>query len=74
VTGVGGFRGSDETLEQEIATLEAIARLRVRRYARELNELERDLRELRVERARRRARSEVPDPVGALASAEAAGQ
>lgn len=68
MSSVGGFRGSDETLEQEIATLEAIARLRVRRYARDLRELERDLRELRVERTRRRARSEIPEATGTMAS------
>ena len=49
------FRGSDETLDREIETLEAIARLRVRRVARELREIDRDLSELRRERARRRA-------------------
>lgn len=52
---MGGFRGSDEILEREIATIEAIARLRLRRYSREMRELESDLRELRRERARRRA-------------------
>ncbi|MCI4352889.1 MAG: hypothetical protein L3K14_05810 [Thermoplasmata archaeon] len=54
------FRGSDEILDHEIETLEAIARLRVRRVARELRELDRDLRELRRERARRRAAARVP--------------
>lgn len=67
---MGGFRGTDETLEKEIATLEAIARLRLRRYGRELRELDRDLRALRLERARRKARSSVPDadPVESYAS------
>jgi hypothetical protein len=55
-----GFRGSDETLEEEISTLEAIVRVRLRRYAREHRDLDRDLRELRAERARRRARASVP--------------
>lgn len=55
-----GFRGSDETLDREIATLEAIARLRLRRYARELQEIEHDLRELKRVRARRKAGSEIP--------------
>jgi hypothetical protein len=50
-----GFRGSDEQLEREIAVLEGIARVRVRRVAAELREVDRDLRELRRERARRRA-------------------
>ncbi len=59
---MGGFRGSDETLDREIATVEAIARLRLRRVARELRQLDRELRELKRERARRRARAD--DPVG----------
>jgi hypothetical protein len=50
-----GFRGSDEALEREILALEKIARLRVRRTAAELREIERDLRVLRRERARRNA-------------------
>jgi hypothetical protein len=67
---VGGFRGSDETLEREIETLEAIARLRVRRYARELRELEHDLRELKAEKARRKARAEIPEAVTEPAAGE----
>lgn len=59
------FRGSDERLEREIETLEAIARLRVRRVASELRDIERDLAELRRERARRRA-------AGLVAAAETA--
>jgi hypothetical protein len=47
------FRGSDERLDREIAAIERMARLRVRRVASELNELERDLRVLKRERARR---------------------
>ena len=54
--GVAAFRGSDETLDREVATLEEIARTRVRRASRELRELATDLDELRRERARRRAR------------------
>jgi hypothetical protein len=50
-----GFRGSDESLDREIAAIERLARVRVRRVASELTELERELRELRRERARRRA-------------------
>ena len=57
---MGEFRGSDESLDKEIATLEAIARLRVRRYAKDLRELERDLRELKRMKAKRRAAAEVP--------------
>jgi hypothetical protein len=60
---MGGFRGSDETLDREIATVEAIARLRLRRYAREMRELEQELRELKRVRARRKAESAVPDEV-----------
>ncbi len=56
-----GFRGPDELLDREIETLERIARLRVQRTARELKNLDRDLRELKRERARRRAES----PTGA---------
>ena len=52
---MSGFRGSDEQLDREIAAIEGMARVRVRRAASELRELERDLRELRRERARRRA-------------------
>jgi hypothetical protein len=51
------FRGSDEVLEHEITTLETIARHRVRRAAKDLRELERDIAALRRER-RRRAASE----------------
>jgi len=49
------FRGTDDRLDREIATLEQIARIRVRRTAVELRALERDLHDLRKERARRRA-------------------
>lgn len=49
------FRGTDESLDREIAAAESIARVRVRRAAREVRELDRDLGELRRERARRRA-------------------
>jgi hypothetical protein len=54
------FRGSDATLDKEIAAIERIARVRVRRVAAELSELTRDLRELKRERARRRADAMVP--------------
>jgi hypothetical protein len=52
---MSGFRGSDEALDREIAAIEGIAKVRVRRVSAELREIERDLRELRRERARRRA-------------------
>lgn len=54
------FRGTDEILDREIETLEGIAQRRVKRYARELRDLDRDLRELKRERVKRRAASEVP--------------
>jgi hypothetical protein len=57
---MAGFRGSDESLDREIDTLEGVARLRLRRAAREMRDLDRDLRELRRERARRRAAAEIP--------------
>jgi hypothetical protein len=49
------FRGSDDRLDREIETLEDIARVRIRRVARELRDIDRELSELRRERARRRA-------------------
>ena len=52
-----GFRGPDESLDREIAQLERIARLRLRRAAEDLRGLDRDLRELKRERARRRGES-----------------
>jgi hypothetical protein len=58
-----GFRGSDEQLDREIAAIEGMARVRVRRVAAELHGLERELRELKRERARRRAAA--PDAVRA---------
>jgi hypothetical protein len=57
------FRGADDRLDREIATLEQIVRVRVRRTAAELRALERDLHELRKERARRRAMQLVPTAV-----------
>ncbi len=66
------FRGNDEQLDREIATLEGIARLRVRRVGRELRDLDQDLRDLKRERARRRAqvgtRIETAEPVPIEAS------
>ncbi|MGD0719050.1 MAG: hypothetical protein ABSA15_05695 [Thermoplasmata archaeon] len=52
---MSSFRASDDALDREIATLEAISRVRLRRYAREMRDLDRDLSEMRRERARRRA-------------------
>lgn len=67
---VTAFRGSDEILEREIRTLESIARLRVRRVAGEMRALERDLVELRRERARRRASGRIAAPETAPPLAE----
>jgi hypothetical protein len=61
-----GFRGSDETLDAEIATAESHIRVRVRRSIAEMRALERELRELKRERARRRKRAEIPAWVGAV--------
>ena len=60
---MSGFRGSDEQVDREIAALERTVHLRVRRAASELRELERDLRELRKERARRKAAASLPAPI-----------
>jgi hypothetical protein len=67
---MSSFRGTDECLDREIETLEAIARTRVRRAARELRDLERDLSELRRERARRRATAAVVVSEGTRTSVE----
>ncbi len=50
---MSAFRATDAQLEGEIATVERIARLRLRRAIEELRELEGALRELRRERRRR---------------------
>ncbi|HXW66489.1 MAG TPA: hypothetical protein VEL82_01190 [Thermoplasmata archaeon] len=62
------FRGSDEALDREIAAVEGIVRVRVRRTGAELRALDRDLRELRRERARRRSAGDE-----AIATQDAAG-
>ncbi|MGP8110700.1 MAG: hypothetical protein ACLQD9_08380 [Thermoplasmata archaeon] len=51
------FRASDEQLEREISAVEQIVRVRINRTARELRDLDKDLRELKRERARRGARA-----------------
>jgi hypothetical protein len=66
-----GFRGSDEALEREIAAIERIARIRVRRVSAELGALSRDLRELRLERARRRADAAGPGAAAVVAETAA---
>jgi hypothetical protein len=60
---MAGFRGDDEALDNEIETLERVARLRLRRHSRDLRDLDRDLRDLKRERVRRRAASELPESV-----------
>jgi len=64
------FRATDEQIDREIVALERIARLRVRRAAAELHDIERDLRELRRERARRVARAAEMVTVTASAGSE----
>lgn len=55
---MGAFRGDDETLEKEIVALEGIVRVRLKRVSAEMNDLDRDLKALKAERARRRARAD----------------
>lgn len=69
---MSGFRGSDEALDREIAAIEGIAKVRVRRVGAEVRELERDLRDLRRERARRRADDASSIPETSPAAAETA--
>lgn len=54
------FRASDDQVDREIETLERMARLRLRRYATEMRDLDRDLSELRKERVRRRVAAQIP--------------
>ncbi len=54
---MSGYRATDEQLDREIAALERIGRVRLRRATWELNEIDKDLRELRKEKARRAARA-----------------
>jgi hypothetical protein len=65
------FHGSDQRLDREIETLEEIARVRVRRAARELREMDQELSELRRERVRRRAGTGHPASELRSATAEA---
>jgi hypothetical protein len=68
---VSGFRGDDTTLEREIEAVRATSRLRVRRIIRELDELDRELKGLLREKARRRAsaREMVGEPTAEEAKA-----
>ena len=54
------FRGSDEALEREIAAVEGLVRVRLRRANDSLRELEVALDELRRERRRRQLLASVP--------------
>lgn len=51
------FRATDEQIDREITALERIAKVRLRRAAAELKDIDKDLRELRKEKARRAARA-----------------
>ncbi|MCI4357893.1 MAG: hypothetical protein L3J95_02055 [Thermoplasmata archaeon] len=66
-----GFRGTDEALDHEIETLERIGRVRLRRASDSLREVDRDLRELKREQARRRARAAHPEVVAVPSDATA---
>ncbi|MDE1819410.1 MAG: hypothetical protein KGJ23_00645 [Euryarchaeota archaeon] len=53
---------NDEQLAREIETIQEIVRVRLRRYNREMRELDRDLRELRaLQRARRTSQVSVAE-------------
>jgi len=62
------YRATDEQLDREISALEKIGRVRLRRAIAEMNDIDKDLRELRKERARRKA--EVPAVSEAVVSTE----
>jgi hypothetical protein len=64
------FRATDEQLDREITALERIAKVRMRRAAAELKDLDKDLRELRKEKARRAARASEMIATDASVSAE----
>jgi hypothetical protein len=62
---------NDEQLEREIQVIREILQVRLRRYNRELHELERDLRELKILQRKRKAAetpvsSEVPMTEGTV--------
>jgi sugar-specific transcriptional regulator TrmB len=64
-----GFRGDDAQLDREIAALQGILRVRLRRTTKELSEVDRELKELARERARRRATYRGPDESAVPAAA-----
>ncbi len=68
---MSGFRGSDASLDREIATIERIARVRLRRVTAEMRELSDDLRELKRERARRKAGALDSVPIAAAPELDA---
>ncbi len=61
---------TDRALDREIAAVEGIVRVRLRRTVEEMRELERDLRELKKERARRKAEHETAIGASTTAAAE----
>ncbi len=60
------YRATDAQIDREIEALEQIARVRLRRASSELKEIDRDLRELKRERARRRVDSGTEVTAGAV--------
>lgn len=62
------FRGPDEDLEREIAAVQRLVRVRLRRATDDLRELESALGELRRELRRRRLTSPVPEGAESPAS------
>jgi len=64
-----GFRGTDEQLDREIEAVKRLARIRLRRASADLRELDRDLRVLRRERARRRVETSESAEMAAVADA-----
>ena len=65
---MSAFRGSDDTLDREIATVERLARLRLRRAASDLRELDSVLSDLRRERRRRQLVAATALPAEPVAS------
>jgi len=65
---VSAFRGSDDALDREIATVERLARLRLRRAASDLRELDSVLSDLRRERRRRQLVAATALPAEPVAS------
>jgi len=68
---VTAFRGSDEALEREIAAVEAMVRVRLRRANDGLRELDAALDELRRERRRRQILVTAPSSAGSAETVSA---